>query len=58
MRESNRMRWVWHVAEDESIKMLVVRPRHIWEDSIKTDLKEMAWERVDCSGQGSVLGLL
>jgi hypothetical protein len=35
--------------------MLVVRPRHIWEDNIKTDLKEMAWERVDCLGQGSVL---
>jgi hypothetical protein len=25
-------------------------------DNIKTDLKEMAWERVDCSGQRSLLG--
>jgi hypothetical protein len=37
--------------------MLVVRPRHIWEDNIKAYLKEIAWERVDCSGQGSVMGL-
>jgi hypothetical protein len=36
--------------------MLIGRPRPIWEDDIKTDLKEMAWERVDCSGQGSLLG--
>jgi hypothetical protein len=35
-------------------KILVGGPRHIWEDNIKTDLKEMAWERVDCSGQGCV----
>jgi hypothetical protein len=36
--------------------MLVVRPRHIWQDNIKTDLKEMAFEKVDCSGQGSKSG--
>jgi hypothetical protein len=26
---------------------LIGRPRHIWEDNIKTDVKELAWERVD-----------
>jgi hypothetical protein len=26
---------------------LVGRPRHIWEDNIKTDVKELAWESVD-----------
>jgi hypothetical protein len=40
------VRLVGHVAEE-----------HLREDNIKTDLKEMAWERVDCSGQGCV-GLL
>jgi hypothetical protein len=36
-------------------KMLVVRPKHIWEYNIKTDLEGMAWERVDCSGQEPLL---
>jgi hypothetical protein len=40
-----------------TFKILVGRPRHTWEYNIKTDLKEMAWESVDCPGQGSV-GLL
>jgi hypothetical protein len=36
-------------------RILIGRPRHIWEDNIKTDHKE--WEREECSGQGCV-GLL
>jgi hypothetical protein len=24
------------------------RPRHLWKDNIKTDHKEIGWERVDC----------
>jgi hypothetical protein len=28
-------------------KILVIRPRHRWEDNIKMELREMRWEGVD-----------
>jgi hypothetical protein len=42
----------------KAFKILVGRHRHTWGDNIKTDLKEMAWEKVDCPGQGGCVGLL
>jgi hypothetical protein len=31
-----------------SLKRLYRKPRHRWEENIKTDLKEMRWECVTC----------
>jgi hypothetical protein len=58
--KSGRMRWAGHVAcMGEGInvyrvlmgkpegKRLLERPRHRWEDGIKTDLREIGWEGVE-----------
>jgi len=37
-----------HVGEmRNAYKILVIRPRHRWEDNIKMELREMRWEGVD-----------
>jgi hypothetical protein len=51
------VRLVGHIAEDKEHTQFCRKTRHICDDNIKTYLKEMAWERVDCSGQGTVLGI-
>jgi transcription termination factor 2 len=61
--KSRRMRWAGHVArmgESRGVYRVLVgkpegrrplgRPRHRWEDNIKTDLRKVGWGCVDWIG--------
>jgi hypothetical protein len=42
------MRWAYNVLVGKpERKRSLGRPRHIWEDNIRMDLREIGWEGVD-----------